>query len=142
MIATRFPVGFSFSTLRLRTHKTHIAVAGIRLLRAKAYAHDLCYRPEISLEINSGSAVGDGGRCLAVVHEQPQRQDLRGVGQIGGAAMNKVSTPPVAMPKLNPHVAQRRRASAVIRDQLQRMGVPAESNDRLGVCRLEMPTVS
>jgi hypothetical protein len=29
------------------------------------------------------------------------------------------------MPKLNPNVAQRRRTSAVIRDQLQRVGAPA-----------------
>ncbi len=125
MIATRFPVAFNFSTLHPCRHKTHTAVAGTRLLEAKAYAHDLCCRSEIRLKINSGTVVGNGGGRRAGVKEEARRQELHRGGQVCGAAMNKVSTPPVAIPKLNPHVAQRRRASAVIRDQLQRVCVPA-----------------
>lgn len=76
MIATRFPVAFNFSTLHPWRHKTHTAVAGTRLLGAKAYAH------EIRLKINSGTVVGNGGGRRAGVEEEARRQELRRGGQV------------------------------------------------------------
>ncbi len=43
----------------------------------------------------------------------------------GGAAMNRVSIPSFTMPKLAPHVRNRLRAGAVVRDQLPACVRPA-----------------
>jgi hypothetical protein len=101
----------------------------------------------IGLDVEARAVVGDGGGCRAGVHVVARATGIGLAGRsvviscsktapvtsfdhphpdglpFGGAAMNRVSTPPVAM-ETAPHVGQRRRAGAVIVTSCQLAWVP------------------
>jgi hypothetical protein len=58
-----------------------------RPVEVHAYADRIVIRQDgnlvIGFQVDTGAIVGDRRCCCAVVHEQPQRQELRRGGQIG-----------------------------------------------------------